>query len=140
MMKLQALKQAVLSDGRNSNSMADSVKGFVKDLSKAPAPKQIAAGAAFGWLAGYLTMKVGKMAATVVGGTLILLQIAHHKGYVKVDWNRMSDDTSGVADRIRDRLRMRSRNGYERFRDVAGQNAYLVGGFTGGFFLGIASS
>ena len=41
-------------------------------------------GGSVGWLAGYVTMKVGKMAATAIGGSLLLLQIAHHKGYVKV--------------------------------------------------------
>ena len=30
------------------------------------------------------------MAATAVGGSLLLLQIAHHKGYIKVDWNKVS--------------------------------------------------
>ena len=30
------------------------------------------------------TMQAGKMAATAIGGTLLLLQIAHHKGYIKV--------------------------------------------------------
>ena len=29
------------------------------------------------------------MAAATVGGSLILLQIAHHKGYIKVDWNKV---------------------------------------------------
>ena len=57
---------------------------ILSDLSKAPVPKQIAVGGAAGWTAGYLTMKAGKMAATAIGGTLILLQIAHHKGYIKV--------------------------------------------------------
>ena len=47
-------------------------------------PKQLAAGGAAGWVSGYLTMKAGKMAATAIGGTLLLLQIAHHKGYIKV--------------------------------------------------------
>ena len=55
------------------------------DLSKAPVPKQIAVGGAAGWAAGYLTMKAGKMAATAIGGSLLLLQIAHHKGYIKVE-------------------------------------------------------
>jgi FUN14 domain-containing protein 1 len=64
-------------------------KKVLRDLSKAPAPQQIAAGAGAGWITGYLTMKVGKMAATAVGGSLLLLQIAHHKGYVKVDWNKV---------------------------------------------------
>ena len=70
------------------------------DLARAPVPKQIAVGGAAGrdykerrhenvkyvpgWAAGYVTMKAGKMAATAIGGTLLLLQIAHHKGYIKV--------------------------------------------------------
>ena len=71
------------------NDTTNAVKKFAKDLSKAPAPKQMAVGATAGWLAGYLTMKVGKAAATMVGGSLLVLQIAHHKGkwfgYIK-DW------------------------------------------------------
>ena len=65
------------------------MKKAIKDLSKAPVPQQIVAGAGAGWVTGYVTMKVGKMAATALGGTLLLLQIAHHKGYVKVDWNKV---------------------------------------------------
>ena len=60
------------------------IQRICSDLSKAPVPKQLAVGGAAGWAAGYLTMKVGKMAATAVGGSLLLLQIAHHKGYIKV--------------------------------------------------------
>ena len=64
--------------------MQGAVAKVLADLSKAPVPKQIAVGGAAGWTAGYLTMKAGKMAATAIGGTLLLLQIAHHKGYIKV--------------------------------------------------------
>ncbi len=113
---------------------------LARDLARAPAPKQIAVGAAFGWLTGYLTMKVGRMAATAVGGSLIILQVAHHKGYVKVDWGRLSGDSSGAVSRLRDRLRNRSRSGWTRFQNLAADNSYVAGGFTGGFFLGIASS
>ena len=63
------------------------IQRICSDLSKAPVPKQLAVGGAAGWAAGYLTMKVGKMAATAVGGSLLLLQIAHHKGYIKVVHN-----------------------------------------------------
>jgi len=65
-----------------SNDTKNAVKKFVKDMSKAPAPKQLAVGATAGWLAGYITMKVGKAAATMFGGSLLVLQIAHHKGSI----------------------------------------------------------
>ena len=70
-----------------SSDTKNAVKKFVKDMSKAPAPKQLAVGATAGWLAGYLTMKVGKAAATMVGGSLLVLQIAHHKGKRFTLWN-----------------------------------------------------
>ena len=113
---------------------------MVKDMGKQPVPKQIAVGAGTGWLAGYMTMKVGKMAATVIGGSLILLQIAHHKGYVQVNWNRMNSDSQTLANQLKEQIRGRSRSGMEKFGDFAAQNVWLAGGFTGGFFLGIASS
>ena len=40
------------------------MKKLIKEVSKAPAPKQIGIGAAAGWLSGYVMMKVGKAAAT----------------------------------------------------------------------------
>jgi hypothetical protein len=57
------------------------VKKILKDLSKAPAPKQLAVGAGAGWLVGYLTMKVGKAAATAVGGSLLLLQVTVYQKF-----------------------------------------------------------
>merc|ERR1711970_126873 len=104
-----------------------------------PVPKQLAVGGAAGWTAGYLTMKAGKMAATAIGGSLLLLQIAHHKGYVKVDWNKMTNDSSSLANQVKEKLHLRSKTGMEKFQDFAAKNVYIAGGFTGGFFLGIAS-
>jgi len=110
------------------------------DLSKAPVPKQMLVGGSVGWLAGYMSMKLGKMAATAVGGTLLILQIAHHKGYIKVDWNKMTNDSSSMADKLKRKLHLKSKSGMEKFQDFAAENIYIAGGFTGGFFLGIASS
>jgi len=124
----------------SDDTVSGTVKRVIKDLSKASVPKQIAAGATAGWLTGWVTMKVGKMAATALGGTLLVMQIAHHKGYIKVNWNKMTDDSASVADKIKDKLRLKSRSGLEKFQDFAAENAYMAGGFTGGFFMGIACS
>ena len=48
-------------------------------------------GATVGWVAGYITMKVGKAAATMIGGSLLVLQIAHHKGMFNVKLSFVSD-------------------------------------------------
>jgi len=116
------------------------VAKIMDDLARAPVPKQIAVGGAAGWAAGYVTMKAGKMAATAIGGTLLLLQIAHHKGYIKVDWNKVSNDSVTMADKLKQKLHIKSKSGFEKFQEWSAKNIYLAGGFTGGFFLGIASS
>merc|ERR1719293_590296 len=116
------------------------VAKIMEDLSRAPPPKQLAVGGVAGWAAGYVTMKAGKMAATAIGGSLLLLQIAHHKGYIKVDWNKMTNDSASMADRIKKKLHIKSKSSFERFQEWSEKNIYLAGGFTGGFFLGIASS
>nr|XP_027223989.1 uncharacterized protein LOC113816152 [Penaeus vannamei] len=49
----------------------------------------------------YLSMKVGKVAATVVGGSMIIMQLAAHKGYIKVDWNRLNKDLEKNAKKLK---------------------------------------
>ncbi|KAG2463531.1 BRCC3 deubiquitinase, partial [Polypterus senegalus] len=55
---------------------------------------QLAIGGVTGWCAGYLFKKVGKLAASAVGGGFFLLQIANHTGYIKVDWKRVEQDVN----------------------------------------------
>ncbi|KAK3569200.1 hypothetical protein QTP86_026624 [Hemibagrus guttatus] len=55
---------------------------------------QIMMGGVTGWCAGYLFQKVGKIAATAVGGGFLLLQIANHSGYVQVDWKKVKKDVT----------------------------------------------
>lgn len=45
-------------------------------------------------------MKVGKAAAVAVGGGMIMLQIANHKGYVKVNWDKMYKNVEEQVDKI----------------------------------------
>ena len=58
----------------------------------------------------------------------------------QVNWNQITNDSSTVADRLKDKLKIKTKSGFDKFLDFARENVYLAGGFTGGFFLGIASS
>jgi len=118
----------------------DTIKKFVKDMSKAPAGKQLGVGAACGWISGYLAMKIGKAAATAVGGSLILLQIAHYKGYVKINWNQLTNDSQTIREQIQDKLSRNTQTGLQKFNEFASQNVYLASGYAGGFLIGMASS
>ena len=61
-------------------------------------------------------------------------------GYVTVDWNRITNDSSSFSDRMKDKLKIQTKSTGEKFADFAKKNVYLAGGFTGGFFIGLASS
>ena len=49
---------------------------------------------------GYVAMKIGKTVATAVGGSLILLQLAHHKGYISVNWSKVNKDLEGASNKL----------------------------------------
>ncbi len=48
-------------------------------------------------------MKIGKTVATAVGGSLILLQIANHKGYINVNWSKVNKDLEGATKKLAQR-------------------------------------
>jgi FUN14 domain-containing protein 1 len=48
-------------------------------------------------------MRVGKVTAMAVGGGIILLQIANHQGYIKVNWDKVYKQVDKVADRVEEK-------------------------------------
>ncbi|XP_014246683.1 FUN14 domain-containing protein 2-like isoform X2 [Cimex lectularius] len=76
------------------------VDKVIKDVGKTSATKQLIIGCASGWMTGYLMMKVGKVAAVALGGGIILLQVANHNGYVKVNWDRLYKKVDEVGDAV----------------------------------------
>uniref|UniRef100_A0A131YVZ3 FUN14 domain-containing protein 1 n=1 Tax=Rhipicephalus appendiculatus TaxID=34631 RepID=A0A131YVZ3_RHIAP len=65
---------------------------FFKDATKASPAKQLTIGGVSGWCVGFIFTKAGKIAATAIGGSLLLFQVAQHQGYVKVNWSRLNKD------------------------------------------------
>uniref|UniRef100_A0A8C7THW2 FUN14 domain-containing protein 2 n=1 Tax=Oncorhynchus mykiss TaxID=8022 RepID=A0A8C7THW2_ONCMY len=77
--------------GKNSGPVAE----------KYDVATQLAIGGVSGWCAGYLFQKVGKLAASAVGGGFFLLQIANHTGYIKVDWKRVERDVNKAKKQLK---------------------------------------
>nr|XP_008119334.2 PREDICTED: FUN14 domain-containing protein 2 [Anolis carolinensis] len=106
---------------------------------------QLAIGGATGWCTGFIFQKVGKLAATAVGGGFFLLQVANHTGYIKVDWKMVERDVN----KAKEQLKFRSSPNTELPPEVKTRvdevirflkkNVILTGGFVGGFLLGLAS-
>ncbi|CAL8342042.1 unnamed protein product [Boreogadus saida] len=103
---------------------------------------QIALGGASGWCAGYLCQKVGKVAATAVGGGLLLLQIANNTGYIQVDWKRVEKDVDKAKRQLKkntDKAVPELNTFMEKSTDFVKKNIVVTSGFAGGFLLGLAS-
>ncbi|KAK1169759.1 FUN14 domain-containing protein 1 [Huso huso] len=103
---------------------------------------QIMMGGVTGWCAGYLFQRVGKIAATAVGGGFILLQFANHSGYVQVDWKKVEKDVNKAKKHLKKKANKAApeiSNVIEESTEFVKKNIVLSSGFLGGFLLGLAS-
>ncbi|XP_076752631.1 FUN14 domain-containing protein 2 isoform X2 [Xylocopa sonorina] len=90
-----------LDISKEAKSMIDKILG---DVSKTSATKQIIIGTTSGWLTGFVTMKVGKIAAFAVGGGIIMLQIAAHQGYIKINWDKIQKKAEKITDKVEEKV------------------------------------
>ncbi|XP_074057350.1 FUN14 domain-containing protein 2 [Macrotis lagotis] len=104
---------------------------------------QLLIGGVTGWCTGFIFQKVGKLAATAVGGGFFLLQIANHTGYIKVDWQRVEKDMKKAKEQLKIRrsnhLSTEVKSKAEEVLSFVKKNVLVTGGFFGGFLLGMAS-
>lgn len=93
---------------------------------------------------GFIFQKVGKLAATAVGGGFFLLQIANHTGYIKVDWNLVQRDMNKAKQQLKfhttgNQMPPEVKSRVDEVVIFLKKNVILTGGFAGGFMLGMAS-
>jgi len=103
---------------------------------------QLALGGVSGWCAGYLCQKVGKIAATAVGGGLLLLQIANNSGYIEVDWKRVEKDVNKAKKQLKkgtNKAVPELNSFVDKSTEFVKKNIMVTSGFIGGFLLGLAS-
>uniref|UniRef100_A0A2I3FW35 FUN14 domain-containing protein 2 n=1 Tax=Nomascus leucogenys TaxID=61853 RepID=A0A2I3FW35_NOMLE len=104
---------------------------------------QLFIGGVSGWCTGFIFQKVGKLAATAVGGGFFLFQLANHTGYIKVDWQRVEKDMKKAKEQLKIRksnqIPIEVRSKAEEVVSFVKKNVPVTGGFFGGFLLGMAS-
>jgi len=137
-------KEEEENDLLNVDEVTKEAKGLIDrilgDVGKSSATKQLLIGTISGWFTGFITMKVGKVAAIAVGGGIILLQVANHQGYIKVNWDKVYKQVDKVADRVEEKATGQGPKLMEKVGAFARKNTCAAAGFTGGFLLGLASS
>lgn len=48
-------------------------------------------------------MKAGKVAAVALGGGILILQIAQHKGYIRINWEKINKSADKILDKIEEK-------------------------------------
>ena len=93
-----------------------------------------------GYATGYALRVVGQMAAFAVGSVFMMVQVAAYKGYITVDWVKVSKDAKrsildqdGDGDFDADDMKLMLR----KFIEVCTYNLPSGAGFTGGLALGL---
>ncbi|KYQ54003.1 FUN14 domain-containing protein 2 [Trachymyrmex zeteki] len=100
--KEDANKEAYSIDAsQEAKSFLEKIMG---DVSKSSATKQIIIGTTSGWVTGFVTMKIGKVAACAVGGGIIMLQIAAHQGYIKINWDKIMSKAEKITDKVEEKI------------------------------------
>ncbi|XP_076752632.1 FUN14 domain-containing protein 1 isoform X3 [Xylocopa sonorina] len=125
-----------LDISKEAKSMIDKILG---DVSKTSATKQIIIGTTSGWLTGFVTMKVGKIAAFAVGGGIIMLQIAAHQGYIKINWDKIQKKAEKITDKVEEKVTGEGPKLLDKVGIWYRYNSLVATSFVGGFIIGLAS-
>lgn len=104
---------------------------------------QLLIGGVTGWCTGFIFQKVGKLAATAVGGGFFLLQLANHAEYIKIDWQQVKKDVKKAKEQLKAQrsthIPVEVKSQAEEIMLFVKTNILLAGGFLGGFLLGMSS-
>lgn len=68
----------------------------------------------FSRVTGYLTMKIGKIAAVGIGGSVILLHVASQKGYIDINWDKINKRVDKISDKIEKEATGKSTDWFEK--------------------------
>uniref|UniRef100_A0A8C8TUR5 FUN14 domain-containing protein 2 n=1 Tax=Peromyscus maniculatus bairdii TaxID=230844 RepID=A0A8C8TUR5_PERMB len=99
---------------------------------------QLLIGGITGWVSlciGFIFQKVGKLAATAVGGGFFLLQLANHTGFLKVDWQRVEKDMKKAKEHLKihknNQISTEVKSKAEEVVSFVKKNVLVTGGFFG---------
>nr|CAG4644287.1 EOG090X0D3U [Lepidurus arcticus] len=84
-------------------------------------------------------LRMGRVAATALGGSLLLIQFASYKGYIKINWSRVNKDLEKATNKLTSPSDGKKlEKALDKARQFAFHNGYLSSGYVGGFLLGLA--
>merc|ERR1712226_188356 len=96
------------------NSLSQ-ISSLLDQIKHQPPAAQIGAGAVCGYINGYVVKKVAKMALIGIGGSLLVLTIAHNQGYLSINRSSVRSDLSTLMTKLQKKVKSVKRS--EAFSD-----------------------
>lgn len=132
----------VVGVAQQSKSLMQQVLSL--DLSRQPTYTQALVGSAAGWMSGFAFSRVGKAVAVALGGSLLLVHAGSKAGYITVDWERLDKDMKEAQNNLHKKMSGRqqkraAKSFMKQGSKFVTRNMIAIGGFLGGFFLGVAT-
>ncbi|ESO07241.1 hypothetical protein HELRODRAFT_170561 [Helobdella robusta] len=124
------------SSNNNPNAWMNEI---LNEVTKSSPAKQVAIGGISGWCSGYLIGKVGKIALIAVGGSFIILQLAHNQGLIQINWNAIESKVNSTQKEMKKSIDKNLPGLIESAKDFGLKYLYLSGSFCAGLLLGICS-
>ena len=59
-------------------------------------------------IVGYISKRLGRTAASAVGGGFFLLQAAHQSGYLTINWKKVNRDVRSAQDLVEKKIKQKS--------------------------------
>ncbi len=95
--------------------------------------KELLLGGLCGWGTAFILKKFGKVAVTALGGGLLLLQLANHKGYIVVNWSQIYTQLEKTSEGEEPEEEEWLSRKIKSVRNWSRGNTYSVVGFITGF-------
>lgn len=115
------------------------LRKMVSDLTKASTAKQVTVGGLTGWGTAYVLQRYGRMAAIALCGSLLVVQVAHHTGYIAIDWGRLERKVRQTRRKIENEANRALPRLTTEVKEFIQENFFLSGAFAGGFLIGMAT-
>ncbi|TNN12680.1 hypothetical protein EWB00_003507 [Schistosoma japonicum] len=106
------------------------VKDTLDDIRSRPHRQQVVIGVGSGLLAGYMFAKIGRVAALLLGGTLVALQCAVQQDIIHINWRKVERASNHVQSNT-------SLFG-EKIIKAIEENRVFFGSFGGGFLIAVS--
>ncbi|KAI0227665.1 FUN14 domain-containing protein 1 [Lamellibrachia satsuma] len=115
------------------------LRKMVSDLTKASTAKQVTVGGLTGWCAGHVFVKVSRLASIALGSSLLVVMVAHHTGYIAIDWGRLEHKVRQTRRKIENEANRALPRLTTEVQEFIQENFFLSGAFAGGFLIGMAT-